>query len=184
VSGNTPKGLEKAGHNGKIPFYKVSDMNTIGNEIFMKKASINLTDEEINFLKIKIFPSGTVIFPKRGGAILTNKKRVLFYNSSFDLNIMGVIPPSIIDGTFLFYWFQKLDLATLYDGSNVPQINNKNIEPLDFILPPLPEQKRIAAILNEQITSVEKLSKHIEEQLTTINILPAALLKRAFEGGL
>jgi ABC-type uncharacterized transport system substrate-binding protein len=40
---------------------------------------------------------------------------------------MGVIStaPSILKD-YLWYWFLKLDLAKIYDGSNVPQINNKN----------------------------------------------------------
>ncbi len=51
-------------------------------------------------------------------------------------------------------------------------------------LPPLPEQKRIAAILNEQMSAVERARKAAEEELATINTLPAALLRRAFNGDL
>lgn len=51
-------------------------------------------------------------------------------------------------------------------------------------IPPLPEQKRIAGILNEQITETEKLRKAIEDQLKEINALPSALLRKAFNGEL
>jgi type I restriction enzyme, S subunit len=135
VSGSTPKGVNNTSNIGEFPFFKVSDMNTIGNEIFMKKANLNLSQEEVDALKIKLYPEGTVIFPKRGGAILTNKKRILHKASGFDLNIMGALPNKNINRLYLFYWFIKLDLSKIYDGSNVPQINNKNIEPLDFPLP-------------------------------------------------
>jgi type I site-specific restriction endonuclease len=50
------------------------------------------------------------------------------------------------------------------------------IEAKKGTLPPLPEQKRIAAILNEQMAA--------EEEFATINALPAALLRRAFAGAL
>ena len=48
----------------------------------------------------------------------------------------------------------------------------------------LDEQKRMAAILNEQMAAVEKVRKAAEEELNTINALPAALLRRAFNGEL
>lgn len=51
-------------------------------------------------------------------------------------------------------------------------------------LPPLPEQKRISASLKKQITAVETVRAVVEEKLATINALPAALLRRAFNGEL
>ena len=51
-------------------------------------------------------------------------------------------------------------------------------------MPPLPDQQRIAAMLNEQVTSAERTRKAIGEELDAINKLPAALLRRAFAGEL
>ncbi len=45
VSGATPKGLERT-KGGDIPFYKVSDMNTPGNEIRMDTATICLSESK------------------------------------------------------------------------------------------------------------------------------------------
>ena len=55
---------------------------------------------------------------------------------------------------------------------------------LEISLPPVDEQKRIAAMLNEQMASAERARKAIEEELDGINKLPAALLRRAFNGEL
>ncbi len=55
---------------------------------------------------------------------------------------------------------------------------------LTIPLPPLPEQKRIAAILSEQMAAVERAHKAAEEKLEIIKLLPAALLRRAFAGEL
>jgi type I restriction enzyme, S subunit len=51
-------------------------------------------------------------------------------------------------------------------------------------VPELKVEKRVAAILSEQMAEVERLRKSVESQLDTINKLPAALLRRAFRGEL
>jgi len=184
VSGNTPKGVNDIQNCGKIPFYKVADMNTIGNEVYMKEANLNLTQNEVKLLKIKLFPKGTVIFPKRGGAILTNKKRILNTLSGFDLNLMGAIPNENVGGLYLYYWFQKLDLSKIYDGSNVPQINNKNIAPLDIPIPPINEQGTVVEEIETRLSVCDQLEQTIEESLKKAEALRQSILKKAFEGEL
>ena len=49
-------------------------------------------------------------------------------------------------------------------------------------VPSLEVQQRIATMLSEQLAAAEKTRKVLEEQLATINKLPAALLHRAFKG--
>jgi type I restriction enzyme, S subunit len=55
---------------------------------------------------------------------------------------------------------------------------------LEVPFPSLAEQQRIATTLTEQMAAVEKTCKALEDQLTTINQVPAALLRRAFSGEL
>lgn len=69
-------------------------------------------------------------------------------------------------------------------GSRMPRADMDDLLSLQIPLPPLEEQKRIAAILNEQMAAVERARKAIEEELDAINKLPAALLRRAFNGEL
>jgi type I restriction enzyme S subunit len=184
VSGNTPKGLENVSNQGDFQFYKVSDMNLAGNEIKMNISNVKLTTEEIKNLRIKIYPKGTVIFPKRGGAILTNKKRLLSQNASFDLNLMGIIPNEEVSSNFLFYWFQKLDLSRIYDGSNVPQINNKNVAPLNFPIPPISEQQVIVSKIEELLSDLENGKQQLQLAQQQLKIYRQSLLKWAFEGKL
>lgn len=184
VSGNTPKGLENVSNNGPIQFYKVSDMNLEGNEVEMLTSKFNLTEEEIVKLKIKLFPKGTVIFPKRGGAILTNKKRLLAEESAFDLNLMGALPNDKVSSKYLFYWFEKLDLGKIYDGSNVPQINNKNIEPLNFPICSINDQQFIIQEIESRLSVCDKVEETITTSLAQAETLRKSILKKAFEGKL
>jgi type I restriction enzyme, S subunit len=184
VSGNTPKGLEQVSNKGKYQFYKVSDMNLEGNESSMITSNLRLTEEEIKNLRIKVYPKGTVIFPKRGGAILTNKKRILSQPSSFDLNVMGILPNESVESSYLYYWFQKLDLTKIYDGSNVPQINNKNIAPLEFPLPAINEQRKIVSKIEELFSELDKGIEEIKTAQQQLKVYRQAVLKWAFEGKL
>ena len=69
-------------------------------------------------------------------------------------------------------------------GATMRHITKPEFESIKIPLPPLSEQKRIAAILNEQMEAVGKVRTALEAQLEHINTLPASLLRRAFEGGL
>jgi len=78
-------------------------------------------------------------------------------------------------------------IAPLLDqkaGGALQNLKLQQIRYLDIPLPPLPEQRRIAAVLREQMATVEKARAAAQEELATINALPAALLRRAFNGEL
>lgn len=183
ISGQTPIGINEIVSSGEIPFYKISDMNKIGNEKYMVKSEIALSCEDVKNLKLKIQDKETIIFPKRGGAILTNKKRILSRSSAYDLNIMG-ISPIIISYKLIYYWISKIDLSTLADGSNVPQINHKDIEPLHFPLPPLPEQHRIVQKIEELFTDLDAGVKELENAKVQIKNYRQGVLKEAVNGSL
>ena len=184
VSGNTPKGVAEVSNKGNYQFYKVSDMNLEGNEVEMRTSKLCLTKVEIEKLRIKLYPKGTVIFPKRGGAILTNKKRILLTESSFDLNLMGALPNEKVTGKYLYYWFQKLDLGKIYDGSNVPQINNKNIMPLEFPICSIEQQEQIVIEIETRLSVADKLEETLTQSLQQAEALRQSILKKAFAGHL
>lgn len=79
------KNLEKS--SGDVPYLKVADMTHICNEsqIVASSRFLNIGDIRSN----TIFPAGTTIFPKRGGAILTNKKRLTAVPICTDLKHYG-----------------------------------------------------------------------------------------------
>lgn len=157
VNGSTPKEIETANISGEFPFLRVSDMNLEGNEIYINKWNISLSQSDINKFKVKLYPKNTIIFPKRGASIHTNKKRILLKECGIDLNTMGFVAGDKIDFYYLFTWFQTIDLKTISDGSYIPQINSRNIEGIQIPLPPLEEQKQIAALFQSMETAMEQV---------------------------
>ena len=153
--------------NGDVPFVRVSDMNIPENKLYIE-TSKTFVDRK-NCIN-SIFPTGSIIFPKRGGAILTNKRRIVKKEICCDLNIMGAIPGEKVNSLFLYYYLLSKDFGILYNGSAVPQINNGDIEPLLFPLPPLSEQRSIVSYLDDKcgkidewVTKKQKEVEHLQE---------------------
>lgn len=130
---------------GSIPFLKVSDMNLPGNEIHIKSWNNTVSRDTLQKLGAKSFPKGTVIFPKIGAAIATNKKRILSCESTYDNNVMGIVPGERIVSEFLYALLQEFDLSKWASDSQPPSMRKSVVEAHAFPLPPLEVQKEIVA---------------------------------------
>src|ERR1700730_18910069 len=64
---------EQGGQSAEILFLKVSDMTRLGNEVWIETAGSTVSKATAARLGAFVFPEGSVIFPKVGGALLTNK---------------------------------------------------------------------------------------------------------------
>jgi type I restriction enzyme S subunit len=174
-SGQTPKNLSSSTTTGDIPFFKVSDMNSPGNEKLLLSSKTTLSHEDVLTFRVHIQEAGTVVFPKIGGAIATNKRRILAKPSAYDANIMGIRIP-ILPAEFVYYWLSPLDLSSLSDGTVVPQINRPDILPLPFPLPPLAEQKRIISKIDLLMALCDDLdSSQQQEKIGCIRLGTAIL---------
>jgi type I restriction enzyme M protein len=129
----------------QIPFLKVSDMNLPGNEIYITSWNNTVSRESLRKLGAKSFPKGTVIFPKIGAAIATNKKRILSRESAYDNNVMGIVPGERIVSEFLYAVLQSFDLSDWASDSQPPSMRKSVVEAQTFPLPPLEVQKEIVA---------------------------------------
>ncbi len=76
-------------------------------------------------------------------------------------------------------WYARV--SGLASGATRQRISRLNLEKLSVPLPPLSEQKRIAAILNEQVSAVERARAAAEAQLKAAKHLPAAYLRNVFD---
>ena len=182
ASGQTPRGLALS-ESGPIPFYKVGDMNLSKAE-YMRDSRSYLDIEGAARFGLHIRPAGTVIFPKRGGAIATNKKRILAVPAAYDLNTMGLIPGPDVASRYLYLWLGSLDLATLADGSNVPQINHGDLADLVLNLPPMDEQLRIAAAADMYLDHIAALAATLDHSFARCRHLRSQVLASAFAGAL
>ncbi|MFC0119171.1 restriction endonuclease subunit S [Pseudoalteromonas xiamenensis] len=178
-----PKLFKNGFSDGDIPFFKVAQMNNHHE---------NMVDPEIKFSeivakehKVKLFPKGSTLIPKRGGAILTNKKRILLEDASYDSNIMGLkADESKISDDYLFAFMRTIDLANFVDASTIPQVNNKHIDQMQIPLASIEEQADVVSRVNLLVKKVEVMNYEIQRQLDDLQALKSSILDSAFKGEL
>ena len=173
LKSGTSLSAEVENEGGPIPYVKVGDMNYPGNERYITTSSRYVSEATAGK---GIFEVGSILFPKRGGAIGTNKKRMTKLPICADLNVMGVSSNGQLLPEYLLAYFDMIDLGALSDGSSVPQINNKNIAPLVICVPPMELQKQFAAFVEE--TDKSKLA--IQQSLDKLELLKKSLMQEYF----
>jgi type I restriction enzyme S subunit len=87
-----------------------------------------------------------------------------------------------IDLRFLYRLLNSLNLSELNKSSAIPGLNRDDVYKLNIALPPLPEQRRIATVIDAQLVAVEKVKKAAEEQMALISAMPSSILRQAFSG--
>lgn len=157
----------------KILFSKVSDMNLPGNEKFIFTTVNTISEKTANKLKIYVHQKGTVIFPKIGGAIATNKRRILVKPTAIDNNCLGLSPTSGICTEYLYLYLTSVDLTKYQAGTSVPALNQSKLELIVLGLPPLAEQHRIVAKVDELMALCDRL----EQQQANSNIAHQTLVE-------
>jgi type I restriction enzyme S subunit len=117
------------------PFLKVEDLNNCFK--YQEKS------REYSSSNKNLVPKNSIIFPKRGAAILNNKVRVVRAEVLMDSNLMALTPHNgQIHFEFLYYKLFKEQLFKIADTSSIPQINNKHILPYIVYLPSPPNKPK------------------------------------------
>lgn len=160
---------------------KVSDMNLEGNDKYIYTTKNSVDFETANVKKLKIHQKGTVIFPKIGGAIATNKRRIIFTPTVIDNNCLGITPYSIFESDYLYLYLKSVDFTYFQAGTSVPALSQTVLELIALGLPPLSEQKRISDKVNELMNLCDALEAQTENSITAhqtlVEVLLEALLK-------
>lgn len=165
-----------------IPFYKVGDMAQ--HERYLTSARVAFAVDEAKTFGILLVDPGSVVFPKAGGAIATNKKRLMTVTGGIDLNCMAAVPGPEIDSDYLYWWFQQIDLAALSDGTVLPQLSKRSVEALEIPVPDLAEQRRVSTRLDDAFGRIDSVLRIMDGNSARVASLRRALLLAAFSGQL
>lgn len=165
----------------QYPFLKVSDMNLPGNEVSIEIWNHSVSEETRRKLRAQAFPPGTVIFPKIGAAIATNKKRVLTRPSCMDNNVMGITPGGNLLSEYLHGLMLHKNLSDFASDAEPPSMRKTTVEEWRLMVPPLSHQQQYADLARR----VDAVVRLIDRSAAEAKGLAAALTSRIFgdEGG-
>ena len=158
-SGYTPKEHEfKKCATIPVPYFKVSDMNHLENHKYLTYTTLYLENG------CKTYPKHTIVFPKNGAAIATNKKRLLGQDSVVDLNTGGVIAnDKIVFYEYLYLFLLNLDFRLFTRRGAVPTLDIAELKKQAIPVPPLPVQEQIVSELDLLSGIIEKKREQLKE---------------------
>ena len=157
-----PKDLQ-GNEDGEHPVAKVSDMNLAGNELFIINANNWLSKKAVG-QGFKLHPPGAVIFAKIGVALTSNRRRLLVRPTVIDNNMMSATCTKDIDPRWFYSLLSTLDFNEISSGSALPFLTVRDLSRIPVSVPPLPEQRAIAATLGALDDKIE-LNRRMNETL-------------------
>jgi type I restriction enzyme S subunit len=167
---------------------RMNNVSTNGGFVWEEFIRVPRDDESV--ARYKLLP-GDIVFNNTNSTELVGKS-ALFQGFSEDVVYSNHftrlrVQTDKCDPAHFSYWLNYLWKSRVFENICNRWIGQSAIKPeklfsLKIPLPPLSEQRRIAAILTKQLAAVEQARKAVEAQLATINDLPSALLRQAFTG--
>ena len=174
---------EQGQENLELPFFKVSDMNLPRNDSVMTIWNNSVSRDTATNLGASIFPSGTIVFPKVGGALLTNKRRVVERPCCVDNNMMGCVVHRGNPG-FILLLLKHLDLATIAKPGPVPAISESEVREIKTVFPPLAEQAAIVRFLDHADRRIRRYIRAKQNLIALLEEQNQAIIHRAVTRGL
>ena len=181
--GNARSGIgfpnsEQGGQKG-IPFFKVSDMNTIGNEKILSAANNYVSQSQIERMKWNVINDvPAIFFAKVGAAVFLNRKRLVNVPFLLDNNTMAFsLNSSYIRPCFAFSLFEKIDLASLVQVGALPSLNSSDIENIEVSIP---KSSLEQVMIGETLTRIDSLITLHQRKLDALKKIKSALLEKMF----
>ena len=105
---------------------------------------------------------------------MLNRRRVLTRPSCIDNNMMGFLPRGH-STEWMCYWLSTVDFRMVVNPGAVPSVNERQLEVLPVLVPPLPEQRAIVRYLDyvdrrirRYVSAKRKLIALLEEEKRAI----------------
>lgn len=155
VSGGTPKSSEPSYWGGDILWATPKDLTELGSK-YISGTPRSITESGYAKSSANMLPAQSVLFSSRApiGHVAINTVPMCT-NQGFK----SLVPDTTqIFADYLYYWLRanKTQLQALGNGATFKEVSKTVISKVEIPLPPLPEQRRIAAILDKADTLRQK----------------------------
>ena len=162
IGGGTPPKGRKDFYSGDIHWATVRDMRR---EV-ISETEFKITKEAVKCSSTNVIPKGNVVIATRVGL---GKICLLEHDTAINQDLRGIIPhnPQVLSVGFLYWWLKNIAHVIEEEGTGatVKGVKLPFIKSLPIPLPPLPEQHRIVAILDEAFKCIATAKANTEKNL-------------------
>jgi len=170
-SGNSAPQENSLFENGKYPFCRTSDVGKVHLTMCLTEIADKLNEDGIKGLKL--FPSGTILFPKSGASTYLNHRVILGIDSYVSSHLATInAKDAIINHKFLFFMLCKVDAKRLTNDQNYPSLRLTQIGSIKLPLPPLSVQEEIVAEIDSYQKIIDGARQVVENYKPRIDIDP------------
>jgi type I restriction enzyme S subunit len=177
VSGATPKSGVEEFWGGDIQWATPADLSSLQGA-YIESTARQISQAGKHSCGTHILPSGSVLLSSRApiGLVAVNKVPMAT-NQGFK----SIVPGSSVHYKYLYHWLSANTkvLQSMGNGATFKEISKKSVSRLHIPLPPLDEQRRIAAILDKADSFVAGVRRSAEE----LHDVSGGVFRRMFSGG-
>jgi type I restriction enzyme, S subunit len=151
-SGGTPSRKNPEYFVGTIPWLKTGELG----EKYVCSTEEHISEEAVHNSSAKLFPIGSVCLAMYGATI--GKASILGIEATTNQACaVGLPHDGVLDSEFLYYFLtsEKRGFINAGIGGAQPNLSQGLIKSWSLPLPPLPEQKRIVAKIEELFSELE-----------------------------
>ena len=146
IGGGTPSKSVSDYWSGDIPWASVRDLKAR----WLTSTEFKISQNAVEESSTHVIPSGQVVIATRVGL---GKVVQLGQPTAINQDLRAIIPknPQTLDPDFIYYWYLTVanDVLAAGQGATVLGVKVPYVASLEIPLPPLDEQKRIVAKLDE-----------------------------------
>lgn len=152
-AGATPPRTNPAYYGGTIPWLKTGDLN----DGLINEIPEFITDLALEKTSVRLNPVGSVLMAMYGATI--GKLGILEISATTNQACCACIPYNGIHNRYLFYYLMSMrrSYIGMAEGGAQPNISKEKIVNSLIPIPPLAEQKRIVAKIEELLPLCERL---------------------------
>jgi type I restriction enzyme S subunit len=174
VGGATPKSDKADYWDGDIPWTTPRDLSDLDGK-YLSDTPRKITASGLKSCSSELLPPNSVLFSSRApiGHVAINTVPMAT-NQGFK----SFVPSPQLDASFLFWWLKchRAQLELLGNGATFKEVSKAIVERIEIPLPPLHEQRRIAAILDQ----ADELRRKRQRAIDRLNQLGQAIFHEMF----
>ena len=174
-TGATPKKSQPDNYGNDVPFVKPPEL--LNTDIFDTADNLSFKGAASS----RTLPPGSILISCIGnlGKVGINSETV-----AFNQQINAIKPNDNYISKFMFFQALsegfKVQLEKLASGTTVPIVNKSKFNSIEVVLPPIPEQKKIVALLDTVFTDLEQTRAKTEQNLKNARELFDSYLQQVF----